>query len=189
MPPSAASGRTSQPAGSTRAQRAGGGRRAITGRSPSLDNLPSTTRCPISCRSCDMKCKRPGSEEPGLSVLAGGLGFEPRLTESESVVLPLDDPPSGLRYRFRVRRAVFCAALVVLGNLIRRLRDVKRASRIFCPGLKPRRGRRRPHGGAFKADGKAVERQGRPVHDGSARYFFQVNDAEPGSGFRGREEQ
>jgi hypothetical protein len=25
--------------------------------------------------------------------LAGGLGFEPRLTESESVVLPLDDPP------------------------------------------------------------------------------------------------
>ena len=28
-------------------------------------------------------------------VLAGGLGFEPRLTESESVVLPLDDPPSG----------------------------------------------------------------------------------------------
>ncbi len=27
------------------------------------------------------------------SFLAGGLGFEPRLTESESVVLPLDDPP------------------------------------------------------------------------------------------------
>ena len=26
--------------------------------------------------------------------LAGGLGFEPRLTESESVVLPLDDPPT-----------------------------------------------------------------------------------------------
>jgi ABC-type sugar transport system substrate-binding protein len=25
--------------------------------------------------------------------VAGGLGFEPRLTESESVVLPLDDPP------------------------------------------------------------------------------------------------
>ncbi len=25
--------------------------------------------------------------------MAGGLGFEPRLTESESVVLPLDDPP------------------------------------------------------------------------------------------------
>ena len=28
-----------------------------------------------------------------LLLLAGGLGFEPRLTESESVVLPLDDPP------------------------------------------------------------------------------------------------
>lgn len=25
--------------------------------------------------------------------MAGGLGIEPRLTESESVVLPLDDPP------------------------------------------------------------------------------------------------
>lgn len=27
-------------------------------------------------------------------LLAGGLGFEPRLTESESAVLPLDDPPN-----------------------------------------------------------------------------------------------
>ena len=27
--------------------------------------------------------------------LAGGPGFEPGLTESESVVLPLDDPPIG----------------------------------------------------------------------------------------------
>jgi hypothetical protein len=26
--------------------------------------------------------------------LAGGLGFEPRLAESESAVLPLDDPPT-----------------------------------------------------------------------------------------------
>ena len=25
--------------------------------------------------------------------MAGGLGFEPRLEESESSVLPLDDPP------------------------------------------------------------------------------------------------
>src|SRR6516165_6471953 len=29
-----------------------------------------------------------------LKRLAGGLGFEPRLAESESAVLPLDDPPS-----------------------------------------------------------------------------------------------
>jgi hypothetical protein len=28
-----------------------------------------------------------------LGKLAGGLGFEPRLAESESAVLPLDDPP------------------------------------------------------------------------------------------------
>src|SRR5262249_16709993 len=32
---------------------------------------------------------------PAMAVggLAGGLGFEPRLAESESAVLPLDDPP------------------------------------------------------------------------------------------------
>jgi hypothetical protein len=34
-----------------------------------------------------------GPHQAGPVVLAGGLGFEPRLTESESVVLPLDDPP------------------------------------------------------------------------------------------------
>ena len=28
-----------------------------------------------------------------VSLVAGGLGFEPRLEESESSVLPLDDPP------------------------------------------------------------------------------------------------
>ncbi len=27
------------------------------------------------------------------NYLAGGRGFEPRFTESESVVLPLNDPP------------------------------------------------------------------------------------------------
>jgi hypothetical protein len=32
--------------------------------------------------------------------MAGGLGFEPRLAESESAVLPLDDPPSGPMQRF-----------------------------------------------------------------------------------------
>ena len=29
--------------------------------------------------------------------MAGGLGFEPRLAESESAVLPLDDPPKEAR--------------------------------------------------------------------------------------------
>ena len=32
-----------------------------------------------------------------LNRLAGGLGFEPRLAESESAVLPLDDPPTAGR--------------------------------------------------------------------------------------------
>ena len=35
--------------------------------------------------------------------MAGGLGFEPRLTESESAVLPLDDPPNKA-LTFRVLR-------------------------------------------------------------------------------------
>ncbi len=30
------------------------------------------------------------------AAMAGGLGFEPRLAESESAVLPLDDPPNGV---------------------------------------------------------------------------------------------
>ena len=34
--------------------------------------------------------------------LAGGLGFEPRLAESESAVLPLDDPPPGSANRHRL---------------------------------------------------------------------------------------
>ena len=38
------------------------------------------------------------ASESGLSkalkVLAGGKGFEPLFTESESVVLPLNDPPT-----------------------------------------------------------------------------------------------
>src|SRR2546425_12427409 len=35
-----------------------------------------------------------GSDPQCTSSMVGGLGFEPRSTESESVVLPLDDPPA-----------------------------------------------------------------------------------------------
>jgi hypothetical protein len=34
-----------------------------------------------------------------IKKVAGGLGFEPRLAESESAVLPLDDPPSDARLK------------------------------------------------------------------------------------------
>ena len=36
--------------------------------------------------------------------MAGGLGFEPRQAESESAVLPLDDPPGPFRARGAARR-------------------------------------------------------------------------------------
>ena len=35
-------------------------------------------------------------------LLAGGEGFEPPLAESESAVLPLDEPPGNLGKRFSV---------------------------------------------------------------------------------------
>jgi hypothetical protein len=38
----------------------------------------------------------PGESGKTRDWLAGGLGFEPRLAESESAVLPLDDPPPAL---------------------------------------------------------------------------------------------
>ena len=40
-----------------------------------------------------------------MRVLAGGLGFEPRLAESESAVLPLDDPPR-IEFRKTLRPAL-----------------------------------------------------------------------------------
>ena len=45
---------------------------------------------------CNMileKEKPANSLEQRAFLVAGGLGFEPRLAESESAVLPLDDPP------------------------------------------------------------------------------------------------
>ena len=32
----------------------------------------------------------------GIYLLSGGLGFEPRHSDPESDVLPLDDPPCGI---------------------------------------------------------------------------------------------
>ena len=56
-----------------------------------------------SCRdTCETKLKRRGMKYRSNSLisLAGGLGFEPRQAESESAVLPLDDPP-----KLRIGRA------------------------------------------------------------------------------------
>jgi hypothetical protein len=50
------------------------------------------------CRLMPINGLRQGYSENAVLhrcvLLAGGLGFEPRLAESESAVLPLDDPPS-----------------------------------------------------------------------------------------------
>src|SRR5437868_6523138 len=45
-------------------------------------------------RPTDQRCSARRSTKNKKFQVAGGLGFEPRLAESESAVLPLDDPPS-----------------------------------------------------------------------------------------------
>ena len=60
--------------------------------------------------------------------MAGGLGFEPRLAESESAVLPLDDPPNEER-KLNSDRQQHKARIA---DSIRRLvamRDVRRVGR------------------------------------------------------------
>ena len=63
------------------------------------------------------------------SRLAGGLGFEPRLAESESAVLPLDDPPvryvPGYRFEYWGRLRALCSPTF--------LRSTSRASRVTKP--------------------------------------------------------
>jgi hypothetical protein len=49
-----------------------------------------------------------------MKTLAGGLGFEPRQAESESAVLPLDDPPS----RWARRRRAAPIRLPLFSNAI-----------------------------------------------------------------------
>ena len=44
-------------------------------------------------RECRVHFLDDGNAARRLFLLAGGLGFEPRLTESESAVLPLNYPP------------------------------------------------------------------------------------------------
>jgi hypothetical protein len=61
-----------------------------------------------------------------INNLAGGLGFEPRQPESESGVLPLDDPPpnqvdsriSGLPPRLQAFRQLFLSQDKWLGDTI-----------------------------------------------------------------------
>jgi hypothetical protein len=51
--------------------------------------------------------------------MAGGKGFEPLLTDPESAVLPLDEPPS-------FQRAVFYHALKWKSNKVRYFRAIRR---------------------------------------------------------------
>lgn len=57
-------------------------------------------------------CKKPNpqNEKPSIfwAFLAGGEGFEPPYTDSESAVLPLDEPPTinwKLLYQIDLKRA------------------------------------------------------------------------------------
>jgi hypothetical protein len=101
-----------------------------------VERFPASGTCkPRKSRAFSSACQ--GLENIGL--LAGGLGFEPRQAESESAVLPLDDPPKpGSRRAFR-------ALAFPVGRL--------------GPPLLPRLARRgRPYNSYLAA---AQERQGR----------------------------
>ncbi len=82
------------------------------------------------CSPLDLQPKRRPAARALL--LAGGLGFEPRLTESESAVLPLDDPPgeigSDQRFENWVARRALCRPTF--------LRSTSRASRVTKPALR-----------------------------------------------------
>ena len=49
--------------------------------------------------------------------MAGGLGFEPRLTESESAVLPLNYPPLGWAWPQPRRGSLLSSLLVERQNI------------------------------------------------------------------------
>jgi hypothetical protein len=95
----------------TRSRRAGGfgACRAETQRRTGLTARPAAACPPLRSGSLRPLCGLRTDPSPparyektrsrrAFSYLAGGEGFEPPLTESESVVLPLDDPP-GDRFR------------------------------------------------------------------------------------------
>ena len=92
--------------------------------------------------STPLNCGVREKKKPALrrvSVLAGGLGFEPRLTESESVVLPLDDPPKTGRLRAILAKSISASRTAVPRRALRRptfLRSTSRASRVTKPALR-----------------------------------------------------
>ena len=66
--------------------------------------------------------------------MAGGLGFEPRLTESESVVLPLNYPPTGLCFVWAFIAQVSLGLLLrILLNLLYRLRTADGKAALAAP--------------------------------------------------------
>ena len=58
--------------------------------------------------------------------MAGGLGFEPRLAESESAVLPLDDPPVEAR-KLNSESRRHKARIAISIRLLVAMRDARRA--------------------------------------------------------------
>ena len=67
-----------------------------------LKKLEAGTNAPKWTPKWSEVFRKPAPESVTKSV-AGGLGFEPRLAESESAVLPLDDPPPGRNVELKFR--------------------------------------------------------------------------------------
>ena len=76
-----------------------GRKRRVDGALKSRNSSVETEVRGAKLRECRVHFLEAGYAARRLFLLAGGLGFEPRLTESESAVLPLNYPPIAQRYQ------------------------------------------------------------------------------------------
>ncbi len=87
-------------------------------------------------------------------IVAGGLGFEPRLTESESAVLPLNYPPPPAASPAEVM-------LAPLQDIRRRQADIGTFGRTVHPGVPDPLTRPRSAGAASRPRGERTQARAR----------------------------
>lgn len=74
-----------------------------------LMRTKNTKQQKSSSKGCFLSLNAKKSGQPTFFLLAGGRGFEPLQTDSESVVLPLDEPPlnASLSYSDFIVQGIF----------------------------------------------------------------------------------